>query len=806
MHTAITIAGVLGSAWLLSGLAAPYWVWVLASGGALAGATVTSSAAPLGAPLLVLWSLYGLAAALMIPPIRRALVASPALNAIRNLLPPVSNTEREALEAGTVWFDADLFSGAPRWDHFLSEPAPSLSPEERAFLEGPTEELCGMLDDWRITHELRDLPEAVWSFIKTRGFLGMIIPKEHGGLGFSAQGHSAIVHKISTRSSTAAISVMVPNSLGPAELLLHYGTEAQRARYLPRLAGGEEIPSFALTSPAAGSDAAAMPDRGVVCRGRWKGQDDVLGLRVTWDKRYITLAPITTLLGLAFRAVDPDGLLGRGEDLGITLALVPADLPGVDVGRRHDVSKQAMLNGPTRGEDVFIAMEQIVGGEERIGQGWRMLMDCLSAGRSVSLPATSAAATKFCARNTGAYARVRKQFKTPIGKFEGVEEKLANIAGQSYALEAARGITAASVDAGEKPSVISALLKYESTERMRSVVNDAMDIHGGRAICEGPSNYLSNAYQFVPVSITVEGANILTRTLIVFGQGAIRCHPWLLKEMEAAAETDRGAAVRAMDRALGGHIRHVLANLSRATFHNLTGGRFASAPSAASAETRHWYRQLTRASASFAIAADFAFLSLGGALKRKEKLSGRFADALAELYLSSCVLKRFEDDGRPPADQALVHWYLRRALCRIQDALQGVLQNLPARPLAWALRLALFPLGGRRQPPSDSMGQRVARILLEPSEARDRLCRGTYVSMDKDDPTGRLEHAMRASIEAEPYERRLRKGDELNDNEMSIVRAAREAEAFAIAVDDFGEDEFGGAPWRRQRRREETTA
>ncbi|NRA96599.1 MAG: acyl-CoA dehydrogenase [Planctomycetes bacterium] len=804
MHIAVTIAVVFGSAWLLAGLTAPYWTWVAAACGALAYATATQ-----GGPdtlLIVLWCTCGLAAALLIPPIRRTLVASPALTMIRNLLPPVSDTEREALEAGTVWFDADLFSGAPRWDRFLAEPAPALSAEEEAFLGGATAELCPMLDDWGITHDLRDLPPDVWEFIKTRGFLGMIIPKEHGGLGFSAQGHSAVVQKISTRSCTAAISVMVPNSLGPAELLLHYGTDAQRARYLPRLASGDEIPSFALTSPSAGSDAAAMPDRGVVCRGAWNGQDDVLGMRVTWDKRYITLAPVTTLIGLAFRAFDPDGLLGGDEDLGITLALVPADLPGVDVGRRHDVSKQAMLNGPTRGADVFIAMEQVIGGEERIGQGWRMLMDCLSAGRSVSLPATSAAAAKFCARNTGAYARIRTQFKTPIGKFEGVEEKLANIAGQTYALEAARCITAAAVDAGEKPSVISALLKYESTERMRSVVNDAMDVHGGRAICEGPSNYLSNAYQFIPISITVEGANILTRTLIVFGQGAIRCHPWLLKEMEAAAETDRRTAVRAMDRALGGHIRHLLANLSRAAFHNLTGGWFASAPKTASGEMRHWYRQLTRASASFAIAADFAFLSLGGMLKRKEKLSGRFADVLAELYMSSCVLKRFEDDGRPDADRAFVHWNLQRSLWRIQGALQGILQNLPARPLAWVLRLALFPLGRRRLPPADDLGHKVARVMLEPGEARDRLCRGAYVCMDKDDVTGRLEHALRATIDAAPYERRLRDNAALSDAEMSIVLAAREAVAYAIAVDEFDEDEFGGVPWRQQRHREGTTA
>jgi len=798
-------------AWLLAGLGAPLAVWVATAGAALGWATW--SVGEMGPGLISLWALWGVVAVMIIPMVRRALIIAPALRGIRNALPPVSQTEREALEAGTVWWDADLFSGRPRWDRFLAEPAPALSAEEQAFLDGPVETLCAMLDDWRITHEWRDLPPDAWDFIKDRGFLGMIIPKHYGGLGFSAQAHSAVVQKIATRSSTAAVTVMVPNSLGPAELLLHDGTDEQRNHYLPRLARGDEIPSFALTSPVAGSDAASMPDRGVVCRGSWNGEDDVLGMRLTWDKRYITLAPITTLLGLAFRAVDPDGLLGGEADLGITLALVPADTPGVCVGRRHDVAKQGMLNGPTQGQDVFIPLDQIIGGRDGVGRGWRMLMDCLSAGRSISLPATSAAGAKSSARTTGAYARVRRQFKVPIGKFEGVEERLTRIAAETYVLEAARGITAAAVDAGEKPAVVSALLKYESTERMRTVVNDAMDVHGGRAICEGPSNYLANAYQFIPVSITVEGANILTRTLIVFGQGAIRCHPWLLLEMNAAETRDRGEALRLMDRAFCGHMAHVIGAFARASFHNLTRGMFAAAPRDVDRRMRRWYRQLSRASASFAAAADVALLALGGALKRKEKLSGRFADVLSELYLGSCALKRFEDDGRPDADRALVEWNLERSLARIDDSLAGIVHNLPVRQLAFPLRCILFPFTGKRRPPSDRLGHRVASVLLEPGDARERLCRGMFVSRDAHDVTGCLEDALTRTVAVDPLERALRDAvrsgtiENVGDLDKAVaenivtardaqeVREAREATARAIAVDDFDHEEFGGAPW-----------
>ncbi|MAG57924.1 MAG: acyl-CoA dehydrogenase [Planctomycetes bacterium] len=813
MEIAAIIVSALVVAWVLAARQAPLWLWVLVSGAALATATSVNWGAEL--TLIILWCGWLIPALLAIPPVRRALVTAPMLRMTRKALPPMSSTEREALEAGTVWFDADLFSGKPCFDRFLAAGAPKLSDEEQAFLDGPTEELCSHLDEWRASKEHRDLPQDIWESLRSGGFLGMIIPESYGGLGFSAQAHSCVVQKIATRSTTGAISVMVPNSLGPAELLLHYGTDAQKDHWLPRLARGEEIPCFALTSPAAGSDAAAMPDTGVVCHGMHEGAE-VLGMRVTFDKRYITLAPIATLIGLAFKVRDPDGLLGDQEDLGITVALVPADHAGVNVGPRHDALKQSMMTGPVRGNDVFIPLDWIIGGQDRVGQGWRMLMDCLSAGRSISLPASSTAATKFCARNTGAYARVRRQFKVPIGRFEGIEEPLARIAGDTYLLEAARGITAAAVDAGEKPSVISALFKYQATERMRNAVNDAMDIHGGRGICEGPSNYLASAYQSVPVSITVEGANILTRTLIVFGQGAMRCHPWLLREMESAQAND----LVAFDRAVGGHVRFLISNVARAFWHNLTGGRFAGAPAKADRRVRHWYGQLTRTSANFATVADACLVVLGGAFKRKEKLSGRFADILSEMYLASCVLRRFENDGRPAEDLPLVSWNLRRSLFTAQASLEGLLNNLPVKPLAWLLRRVVFPFGARWRPPSDRAGHRIASMLLDPGPQRDRLACGMYVNTDPEDPTGRLEHALRAVVAAEPIERRIKDAVRaksldaapaadlvgravtagvITADDAALVATARQASAFAIAVDDFGPEDFtpGGRPWKK---------
>ena len=519
------------------------WTAVIAVG---LGALTSKGDLPQSA-LIVLWAVFAIGAALLNPsPLRRAVLGAPLLALFRRILPQVSQTEQEALDAGTVWWDGDLFSGKPDWNKLLAFPKPTLSAEERAFVDGPVEEVCAMMNDWQITHELYDLPPHVWQFIKDQGFFGMIIPKQYGGLGFSALAHSEVVMKLTTRSGTAAVSVMVPNSLGPAELLLHYGTDAQKNHYLPRLAKGLEMPCFALTSPEAGSDAAGIPDFGIVCRGEWEGKPNVLGIRLTWEKRYITLGPIATLLGLAFRLYDPDRILGRsdGEDVGITLALVPTRTPGVHIGRRHLPLNAVFQNGPTWGKDVFIPMDYIIGGVDYVGQGWKMLMNCLAAGRSISLPANGVGIAKLCALTTGAYGRVRTQFKMPVGRFEGVEEAIARIGGNTYIMDAARVMTAGAVDLGEKPSVVSAIVKYHLTERGRQVINDAMDVHGGKGICMGPNNYLARSYQSVPIAITVEGANILTRSLIIFGQGAIRSHPYVLKEIAATQEPDAREGAR----------------------------------------------------------------------------------------------------------------------------------------------------------------------------------------------------------------------------------------------------------------------
>src|SRR6266446_3915657 len=629
---------------------------------------------------LILAVVLVLAAAVNIPFIRRKLVTDRVLALYRRILPDMSQTEKEAIDAGTVWWDGDLFSGRPDFDKLLAVPEPRLSAEEQAFLDGPVEELCAMCNDWEITHELQDLPAHVWQFIKERGFLGMIIPKKYGGLGFSALAHSAVVMKLSTRSSAAAISVMVPNSLGPAELLLHYGTDEQKNHYLPRLAKGLEVPCFALTNPEAGSDAASIPDSGVVCRGMWQGKE-VLGMRVTWDKRYITLGPVATLLGLAFRLYDPEKLLSSKEDLGITCALVPTHTPGVNIGRRHLPLNGVFQNGPNSGKDVFMPIDWIIGGQDYAGKGWMMLMNCLAAGRSISLPASSVGGAQALARATGAYARVREQFRTPIGKLEGVEEALGRIAANAYLMEATRVMTAGCVDAGEKPSVLSAIAKYHMTERARLCVNDAMDIHGGKGICLGPNNWVGRGYQVLPVGITVEGANILTRTLIIFGQGAIRCHPYVLREMRAAKEMQGAAASIEFDDALTSHIGHVLRNGVRTFVYGLTHAAFAPVPRSGAVEIRHYYRHVSRLSAAFAFLADVAMLAMGGALKRREKISGRLGDVLSMMYLVSATLKHYEDMGRIKEDLPLLRWAVRDALHDAQQAIDQVLSNFPVKAL-----------------------------------------------------------------------------------------------------------------------------
>jgi acyl-CoA dehydrogenase len=746
---------------------------------------------------------------LNVPALRRHLFSAPLLRAFRRVMPEMSATEREALEAGTVGWDGELFSGRPDWRRLLDPPAPRLSAAEQAFLDGPVDELCRMLDDWDITERRHDLPPEVWRFIKAQGFFGMIIPREYGGLGFSALAHSGVVMKIATRSISAAVTVMVPNSLGPAELLLHYGTPEQKDYYLPRLARGEEVPCFALTGPEAGSDASSIPDTGVVCRGLHEGRE-VVGIRLNWDKRYITLGPVATVLGLAFRLYDPEHLCGERAAPGITLALIPTNTPGITIGNRHAPLSIAFQNGPNRGKDVFIPLDWVIGGSKGLGQGWRMLMECLAAGRSISLPALSTGAGKLASRATGAYARIRKQFKQPIGRFEGVAEALARIAANTYLMDAARAVTAAALDRGERPAVISAIIKYQLTERMRHVVNDAMDIQGGSGICLGPRNLLGRVYQAVPISITVEGANILTRSLIIFGQGAIRCHPYVLRELRAAADPDARRALIDFDRALFGHAGFMLGNAARALWLGLTGARLTAVPGAPA--TRPYYRQVARLSAALALTADAAMLALGGELKRRETLSGRLADVLGHLYLVSGLLRHFEDQGRPQEDLPLLQWACEDALQVIRERMDTLLRNFPRRPLAWLLRRLVFPLGLRYGGPGDRIGHQVAAVILAPSAARDRLTAGAYLTRDSGQALGRIEAALEQVIAAEAVEQKLKaavragridNGDDeallraglahgvIDEGEAGLYRSAMAARRAVIAVDDFPQGYWG---------------
>jgi len=748
------------------------------------------------------WLVFAVVAGLLnVKPLRRAVLSKPLLKWFKSVLPPMSATEKDAIDAGTVWWDAELFSGRPNWNELLRTPRAELTAEERAFLDGPVDELCGMLDDWKINQELNDLPPEVWSFLGKHRFFGMIIPKEYGGLDFSARAQSEVVMKVASRSGAAAVTVMVPNSLGPGELLMHYGTTEQKQHFLPRLAKGEEIPAFALTGPWAGSDAGAMPDVGVVCKGEYKGKE-VLGFRVNWSKRYITLGPIATILGLAFKARDPDGLLGGKKELGITCALIPTTTPGVEIGLRHNPGG-AFMNGPNSGTDVFVPMDWIIGGQAQVGNGWKMLMDCLSVGRAISLPALGTAGGKAAARMTGAYARVRRQFKIPIGRFEGIEEPLARIGGITYRMDAARVLTATALALGGKPSVLSAILKYNNTEGMRTTINDAMDVHAGRAVCLGPSNYLAQSYQTVPVAITVEGANILTRSMIIFGQGAIRCHPYVLKEMLAAADEDRTAGLKAFDAAFFAHVGFTISNLVRSFVLALTGARFVKAPDLG--PTAVYARRLTRMSASFALLADISMMTLGGDLKRREKISGRFADILSHLYMASAVLKRFEDDGRPSADLPIVRWALEDSLAIIEERLDSILRNFPVTGVGPVMRPFVLPLGRRYKGASDQLGHEVAKLLLSPSETRDRLTDGLFIQRSEDDPMGLMELALEKVIAGEPVERKLAKafGASINSENMDAVlkrgvtegaineleaETVREAMAIttkAIAVDDF---------------------
>ena len=729
--------------------------------------------------------------------LRRDYITAPLYQWAKGVMPALSETERDAIEAGDVWWDAELFTGDPDWAKLLETPPARLSAEEQAFIDGPVEELCAMLDDWKITWELGDLPQQAWDFMRDQRFFGMILPKQYGGLGFSNYGHAQVVRKLSTRSIPGAVTVMVPNSLGPGELMMRFGTQAQRDYWLPRLADGREIPAFGLTSPEAGSDAAAMIDHGVVGWGEWRGER-VLGMTLNWHKRYITLGPVCTVLGLAFKLQDPDHLLGERENLGITCALIPTDTPGVEIGRRHLPGMTMFQNGPNFGRDVFVPLENIIGGPERAGQGWRMLMTALAAGRGISLPAQSGAATALTALTTGAYARVRQQFGTPIGKFEGIQERLARLAGNAYVVDAARRLTCAGLDAGHHPSVISGLMKLHATEIMRVSLTDAMDVHGGKTIIDGPKNYLGASYRSVPVAITVEGANILTRSLMVFGQGAIRAHPYMLKEILALGDANKARGLDQFDEVFWRHVGHALRTMLRAAGRSWTAAAFAPSPDAGAA--RKYYRRLGRYSAAFALTSDMALLTLGGALKRRELLSARLGDILSEMYFLSAALKRWEDEGRQDADLGVLDYVMVAGSARIEASFDEVFANLPNQVVGGLLRFAILPLGPRVRGPSDASIRACADILLAPNATRDRLVEGCYIG-GGETAIGKLLHAFQLTVETQPIHDRLRKSKIkawrtglkqglVSEDEARRLEEADHAVAEVIDVDDFSPEEL----------------
>ena len=758
--------------------------------------------------LIILWVLFGLMVVPNLVEVRREKITKPLLAVYRKMLPSMSDTEREALEAGNVWWDGELFSGMPEWDKLMSYPAPKLSEEEQAFVDGPCEELCRMIDDWAINHELGDMPKEVWDYIIEKKFFAMIIPKQYGGLEFSAYANSVVIQMLASRSAVASSTVGVPNSLGPAELLLHYGTEEQKDRYLPGLAAGTEIPCFALTSPQAGSDAAALIDSGVVCKGKWHGKT-ITGIKLNWSKRYITLAPVATVLGLAFKLYDPDHLIGDKDEHGITAALIPTDIDGVEVGRRHNPLSVAFMNGPTTGKDVFVPLDCIIGGPEMAGKGWKMLVELLSVGRAITLPSTASGGGQAASYATGAYATIRKQFNTSIANFEGVGDALTRIAGHTYIMNAACSITSGAIDQGEKPAVPSAILKYHCTELGRNVANDAMDVHGGKGVMMGPNNYLGRSYMATPIAITVEGANILTRSLIIYGQGAIRCHPFVLRELHAAGDEDQDRGLIEFDDALFGHVGYAISNLARSFLLALTHAKFSRVP--LNTPTRRYYQNINRYSAAFALASDFAMLTLGGALKKRELLSARLGDVLSSMYLASCVLKHFENQGRRATDLPLVEWSVRTLMYQAQESLHAFLQNFPNRPVAWMLRLFIFPRGRTYSSPSDEIGRKVVKLITTPGESRERLSQFAYTTLEPGNPLGKLQEALELSMEHAPLEKRLRqaykegliaseylglqieeaeKAQVISKAEGNSLRDFHEKVTELLDVDDFAPGEF----------------
>ncbi|WP_448568565.1 acyl-CoA dehydrogenase FadE [Thalassotalea ganghwensis] len=744
---------------------------------------------------------------LNISDLRKKYISLPLLNLFKGIMPEMSRTEQEAIDAGTTWFEAELFRGAPDWNKLHNYPQPRLSVEEQAFLDGPVEEICKMIDDWDTTHDRADMSPEVWQYLKDNKFFAMIIKKQYGGLEFSAYAQSRVLQKLSGASTVLASTVGVPNSLGPGELLQHYGTKDQQDYYLPRLAKGEEIPCFALTSPEAGSDAGAIPDVGIVCKGEFDGKE-VLGMKLTWNKRYITLAPVATVLGLAFKLKDPEKLLGDVEELGITCALIPTNIEGVITGRRHFPLNVPFQNGPTQGTDVFVPLDFIIGGPEMAGQGWRMLVECLSVGRAITLPSNSAGGIKSIALATGAYSRIRRQFKLPVGKMEGVEEALARIGGNAYLMDAVTTLSTGAIDLGEKPSVISAISKYHLTEKLRACINDSMDVHGGKGICMGPNNYLARGYQGAPVAITVEGANILTRSMIIYGQGAIRCHPYVLAELAAANNSNESQALKDFDHALFGHIGFALSNIVRSAWFSISGSRLVKAPY--SDDTRRYYQLMTRFSSNLAMLSDIAMLVLGGDLKRRERISARLGDILSYLYLTSATLKRFNDEGRQSSDLPLLKWAVEDSLYRTQLAIDELINNFPNKVVAYALRALIFPLGTWLQKPSDKLDHQVARILQTPGAARNNLGKGQYLTRDKENLLGQLEQALDDILASEPIFDKIcqelgeklpfyRLGDAakkgldaniISEAEAEILIRAEEGRLQTINVDDFAHEEL----------------
>jgi acyl-CoA dehydrogenase len=804
LHGLIILA-VIFTAFLLLSKQASLFVWTISY--AIFALLVERFGSPGLFAQIVLWLVFAGLVLSSIKPLRRELISRHLFATISKAMPAMSSTEREALEAGTVSWEGDLFSGAPDFNVLLDAPVVNLTTEEQAFLDGPVNELCRMINDWDITHVRTDMPPEMWQFLKEKGFFGLIIPKVYGGHDFSASAQMTILSRINGRSVTVGSTIAVPNSLGPAELLLKYGTKDQKDFYLPRLADGREVPCFALTGPNAGSDAASIPDKGIVCHQVVNGQK-VLGVRLNWNKRYITLCPVATIIGLAFRLFDPENLLGKGKDVGISCALIPANLPGVIKGRRHFPLNTGFLNGPTQGKDVFVPMDCLIGGAAMAGFGWRMLMECLSAGRAISLPSSSAGGSQACALASGAYARVRKQFNLPIAQFEGIEEPLARIAANTYLIDAGLTMTAAAIDNGAKPSIAGAILKYNTTERGRQVVIDAMDIHGGKGICLGPNNYLGRGYQNAPIGITVEGANILTRNLIIFGQGAIRCHPYVFREMESVREKN----LNNFDEAFWGHAGFILANLSKSLIFALTDGRFTSAPPSCA---KRYYQLVRRYSANLAFLADFSMMMMGGALKRKEMISARLGDVLSNLYLISAVLKRFHDDGEPLADLPIVEYCCQEMLHESELAIRGVIANFPNRWARIVLKIFLQPFGSQRLKPSDLLSHKLAQMLTEPNETRSRLTRFVFTEAHPNCPLGRLEETFHKLCAAEELEKKVSRAvkegrlhaltlleqiDEalqagiLDAEEAKQLKEAETGRQEIIAVDDFHDDELRRQP------------